>query len=61
MSVPPNALAAFSIWGTVWLSARYKVRAPFIIGSAVIAIMGIPTRLLYVPQFTLVKFQATSF
>ncbi|KAF7365197.1 MFS general substrate transporter [Mycena venus] len=40
MTVPPNALAAFSIWFTVWLSSRYNVRAPFIIGSAFIAIIG---------------------
>lgn len=40
MTVPPNALAAFSIWGTVYLSSKYKLRAPFIIGAAVVAIIG---------------------
>lgn len=40
MSVPPNALAALSIWGTVWLSSRYKIRAPFIIIAASVAILG---------------------
>lgn len=40
MTVPPNALASLSIWGGVWLSAHYKLRAPFIIGAATIAILG---------------------
>ncbi|KAF8123080.1 major facilitator superfamily domain-containing protein [Mycena galopus ATCC 62051] len=40
LTVPPNALAAVSIWFTVWLSSRYDARAPFIIGSAFIAIIG---------------------
>ncbi len=40
MTVPPNALASLSIWFTVWLSSRYNVRAPFIIGSAFVAIIG---------------------
>lgn len=42
MSVPPNILASVSIWTTVWLSARCNLRAPFIIGAAVIAIIGTP-------------------
>ncbi|KZT25394.1 MFS general substrate transporter [Neolentinus lepideus HHB14362 ss-1] len=40
MSVPPNALAAFSIWFAAWLSSRYKVRAPIIIGAGAIGIIG---------------------
>lgn len=40
MTVPPNSLAALSIWTTVWMSAKYDRRAPFIIGAAAIAIMG---------------------
>ncbi|KAJ7863090.1 major facilitator superfamily domain-containing protein [Mycena olivaceomarginata] len=40
MTVPPNTLASLSIWFTVWLSSRYNLRAPFIIGSAFIAILG---------------------
>ncbi|KAJ7604012.1 major facilitator superfamily domain-containing protein [Roridomyces roridus] len=40
MTVPPNALAALSIWCTVWLSSRYNYRAPFIIGAAFVAIIG---------------------
>ncbi|KAF8147333.1 major facilitator superfamily domain-containing protein [Mycena galopus ATCC 62051] len=40
LTVPPNALAAVSIWFTVWLSSRYDARAPFIIGSAFVAIIG---------------------
>ncbi|KAJ7044150.1 major facilitator superfamily domain-containing protein [Mycena alexandri] len=40
MSVPPNTLAALSIWTTVWLSSRYNARAPFIIGSAFVSIIG---------------------
>ncbi|KAF8967163.1 major facilitator superfamily domain-containing protein [Flammula alnicola] len=41
MTVPPNSLAALSIWGTVWLSSRVDRRAPFIIGAAGIAIIGL--------------------
>lgn len=40
MSVPPNTLAALSIWGTVWLSTKYKMRAPFIIAAGAVAILG---------------------
>ncbi|EPQ54440.1 MFS general substrate transporter [Gloeophyllum trabeum ATCC 11539] len=40
MSVPPNALAAFSIWGAAWASSRYKMRAPFIIGGGIVGIIG---------------------
>ncbi|KAJ7069706.1 major facilitator superfamily domain-containing protein [Mycena amicta] len=40
LTVPPYALASLSIWFTVWLSARLNLRAPFIIGSAFVAIIG---------------------
>ena len=40
MTVPPNTLAALSIWTMVWLSSRFNKRAPFIIGSAGVAIIG---------------------
>ncbi|KAI6114034.1 major facilitator superfamily domain-containing protein [Pisolithus sp. B1] len=40
MMVPPNALASFSIRGTVWLSSRWNFRAPFIIVAARVAIIG---------------------
>lgn len=40
MTVPPNALASISIWLTVWLSSKYNLRAPFIIASAIMAIIG---------------------
>ncbi|RDB17850.1 hypothetical protein Hypma_000772 [Hypsizygus marmoreus] len=40
LTIPPNALASLSIWGTVWLSSRLNRRAPLIIGAAVVAIMG---------------------
>lgn len=40
LTVPPNTLAALSIWFTVWLSSRYDRRAPFIIAAAFIAIIG---------------------
>ncbi|KAK0487455.1 major facilitator superfamily domain-containing protein [Armillaria novae-zelandiae] len=38
--VSPNALASISIWLTVWLSSKYNLRAPFIIASAIVAIIG---------------------
>ncbi|KAF8158161.1 major facilitator superfamily domain-containing protein [Crassisporium funariophilum] len=40
LTVPPNALAAISIWTTVWVSAKVNLRAPFIIGAALVAIIG---------------------
>ena len=40
MTVPPNTLAALSIWGTVWASSKVNKRAPFIIGAAIFAIIG---------------------
>ncbi|KAJ7600587.1 major facilitator superfamily domain-containing protein [Mycena floridula] len=40
MTVPPNTLAALSIWFTVWLSSRYNRRAVFIIAAAFVAILG---------------------
>jgi hypothetical protein len=44
MTVPPNTLAALSIWTTVWLSAKSQIRAPFIISAAVVAIIGVHRR-----------------
>jgi MFS family permease len=40
MTVPPNSLAAISIWTTVWLSSKFNKRAPLIIGAAGVAIIG---------------------
>ncbi|KAG6906618.1 hypothetical protein DXG01_012936 [Tephrocybe rancida] len=40
LTVPPNALAALSIALTVWISSRTNLRAPFIVGAAVVAIIG---------------------
>ena len=40
MTVPPNSLAAISIWTTVWISSRVNRRAPFIIAAAFVAIIG---------------------
>ncbi|KAG2155835.1 major facilitator superfamily domain-containing protein [Suillus bovinus] len=40
MTVPPNVLASFSIWTTVYFSSRYNARAPFIIGAAIVCIIG---------------------
>ncbi|KAI0090538.1 major facilitator superfamily domain-containing protein [Irpex rosettiformis] len=40
MTVPPNALAAAGIGSGAWLAARTGRRAPLIIGSAVIGIIG---------------------
>ncbi|OJA08803.1 hypothetical protein AZE42_01302 [Rhizopogon vesiculosus] len=40
MTVPPNVLASLSIWTTVWVSSKYNARAPFIIGAAIVAIIG---------------------
>ncbi|KAF9046565.1 major facilitator superfamily domain-containing protein [Panaeolus papilionaceus] len=40
LTIPPNSLAAISIWSTVWLSAKYDRRAPFILGAAAVAIIG---------------------
>ncbi|KAF9220957.1 MFS general substrate transporter [Gyrodon lividus] len=40
MTVPPNIVASLSIWGTIWLSSRWNMRAPFIIAAAVVAIIG---------------------
>ncbi|RXW22875.1 hypothetical protein EST38_g2973 [Candolleomyces aberdarensis] len=40
MTVPPNTVASFSIWGTVWLSSKVNRRAHFIIGAALVAILG---------------------
>lgn len=40
MTVPPNALAAAGIALGAWLAARTGRRAPLIIGSAVIGIIG---------------------
>lgn len=40
MTIPPNVLASFSIWTTVYFSSKYNVRAPFIIGAAIVSIIG---------------------
>ncbi|OBZ78447.1 putative transporter C11D3.18C [Grifola frondosa] len=40
MTVPPYSFAALLIWLAAWLSAKYKLRAPFIIASAVLGIIG---------------------
>lgn len=40
MTVPPNVLASFSIWTTVYFSSKYNARAPFIIGAAIVSIIG---------------------
>ncbi|PPQ85045.1 hypothetical protein CVT24_010230 [Panaeolus cyanescens] len=40
LSIPPNSLAAVSIWTTVWISSKVNLRAPFIIGAAAVAIVG---------------------
>ncbi|KAG8214481.1 major facilitator superfamily domain-containing protein [Butyriboletus roseoflavus] len=40
MTVPPNTVASLSVWGTVWLSSRLNMRAPFIIISGAIVIIG---------------------
>lgn len=40
LTVPPNTLAAISIWTTVWLSSKVNQRAPFIICAAGLAIVG---------------------
>lgn len=40
MTVPPNTLAALSIWAAAYLAAKYRMRAPFIIAAGGIAIVG---------------------
>ena len=40
MTVPPYVLACIGIVSGAWLAARTGRRAPFIIGSAVVAILG---------------------
>ncbi len=40
MTVPPYVLACIGIVSGAWLAARTGRRAPFIIGSAVMAILG---------------------
>ncbi|KAF9501787.1 MFS general substrate transporter [Pleurotus eryngii] len=40
LTIPPNALASLAIWFIVWVSSRYNLRAPFIIGAAFVAIIG---------------------
>jgi MFS family permease len=42
MTVPPNVLASIGIASGAWLAARIGRRAPLIIGSAVVAILGMP-------------------
>ncbi|KAK0464541.1 major facilitator superfamily domain-containing protein [Desarmillaria tabescens] len=61
MTVPPNVLASISIWMTVWLSSKYNLRAPFIISSAMVAIIGyiiLLTAKTPVGQYTGVHFAA---
>ena len=41
MTVPPNTAGCLSIWLIVWISSRVDKRAPFILGSAVVAIIGV--------------------
>jgi hypothetical protein len=40
MSIPPYVLSCIGIVSGAWLAARTGRRAPFIIGSAVVAILG---------------------
>lgn len=40
MTVPPNALAAFSIWAAAYAASKYKRRAIFIVLAGVVAIIG---------------------
>ncbi|PPQ84437.1 hypothetical protein CVT24_009821 [Panaeolus cyanescens] len=40
LTIPPNSLAAISIWTTVWVSSKVDRRAPFILGAAAVAILG---------------------
>lgn len=40
MTVPPNALAAFSIWAAAYATSKYKRRAIFIALAGVVAIIG---------------------
>ncbi|KAG2070393.1 MFS general substrate transporter [Suillus decipiens] len=40
MTVTPNVVATFSIWTTVYFSSKWNIRAPFIIGAAIVAIIG---------------------
>ena len=45
MTVPPNVLAVLGIGSGAWLAERTSRRAPLIIGSAVIGVVGTFTRL----------------
>lgn len=45
MTVPPNVLAVLGIGSGAWLAERTSRRAPLIIGSAVIGVIGTFTRL----------------
>ncbi|KAG5734030.1 hypothetical protein E4T56_gene5208 [Termitomyces sp. T112] len=40
LTVPPYALATLAIGSTVWVSSNLNLRAPFIVGAAIIAIIG---------------------
>jgi hypothetical protein len=40
MTVPPYVLSCLGIVSGAWLAARTGRRAPFIIGSAVVAVLG---------------------
>lgn len=40
LTVPPYAVATVGIWLAAWWSAKTRMRAPYIIGAAVVAIVG---------------------
>jgi uncharacterized membrane protein len=42
MTVPPYSLASMGIAFGAWLAARTGRRAPLIIGSGIVAILGMP-------------------
>lgn len=39
---PPYAFAGIQMMATAWLSDKYKLRGPFIIFNAIVAIVGLP-------------------
>lgn len=45
LTVPPYAVASLGIWMAAWHSAKTRLRAPYIIGSAGVAIIGKCSRL----------------
>lgn len=40
LTVPPYAVASLGIWVAAWHSAKTRLRAPYIISSAIVAIVG---------------------